>query len=36
MTVAIKKRAKAPSSGWGEDPWDALVKKRLSNENNNY
>ena len=26
--IAIKKMAKSPSPGLGEDPWEALVKKR--------
>ena len=26
--LSIQKTVKKPSSGWGEDPWDALVKKR--------
>ena len=26
--LAIQKMVKKPSPGWGEDPWDTLVKKR--------
>ena len=26
--LSIQKTVKKPSSGWGEDPWDTLVKKR--------
>ena len=26
--LAIQKTVKKPSPGWGEDPWDTLVKKR--------
>ena len=26
--LAVEKSVKKPSPGWGEDPWDTLVKKR--------
>lgn len=26
--LAVEKTVKKPSPGWGEDPWDTLVKKR--------
>ena len=26
--LAVQKMVKKPSPGWGEDPWDTLVKKR--------
>ena len=31
--LAVEKTVKKPSPGWGEDPWDTLVKKRAEQRN---
>ena len=30
--LAVEKTVKKPSPGWGEDPWDTLVKKRAEQQ----